>query len=230
MAKVFRIIPSLDTTDLAAACRIAEAVGGLDAVSGFKVGFGLALAHGLPTVAASLGTYTSKPLIYDHQKAGTDIPDTGDLFARTVREAGIDEVILFPQAGPVVLQAWVASCMAQGLKVIVGGLMTHRGYVRSEGGFIDDGAIVQMYRLAHAEGVRAFVVPLTRPAQTRAIVEEAALDGCEFYSPGYGAQGGDPGAFGFLARHFLIVGRALLSSPEPAAFVDSLVRDLQRYR
>lgn len=226
--KDFRIIPALDTTDLAAATRLALAVGDLDAVYGFKVGFGLGLAHGLARVVEAVRRGSTKPIIYDHQKAGTDIPDTGGLFARILADAGIDEAILFPLAGPPVLSAWADACRGAGLKVIVGGLMTHQGYVRSEGGFLLDEAITDMYRIAFEKGVRSFVVPLTRPETTRAMVEDLRLADCEFYSPGYGAQGGDPAAFGFVRRHHIIVGRSLLKAPDPLRYVQDVTDTLAR--
>ena len=230
MAKLFKFIPALDTADLSTARRIAAAVGELDVVYGFKIGFALGLAHGLPKVVEAIRASSSKPIIYDHQKAGTDIPDTGELFAQTLHYAGVDEAILFPHAGPRVLRSWAGACAGAGLKVIVGGLMTHPGYVRSEGGFVADESVPEMYRIAHEEGVAAFVVPLTKPEDTRVIVEKAGLEDCEFYSPGFGSQGGDPAAFPFLRTHYLIVGRSLLGSPDPATYVRMVERDVARCR
>ena len=37
----------------------------------------------------------------------------------------------------------------------------------------------------------------------------------EFYSPGFGAQKGDPTQFPMLARHYLIMGRSLLAAEDP---------------
>ncbi len=227
MAKTFRLIPALDTADMRTIARLSEALGTHEFVYGFKVGFAAGLSHGLPAVVEAIRERSPKPIIYDHQKAGTDIPDTGTLFARTLRQAGVGEAILFPTAGPGVLRAWVKACVEEGLKVIVGGLMTHEGYLRSEGGFLADESVIEIYRTAAREGVRAFVVPLTRPDHVRRIVEEAGLEG-EFYSPGFGAQGGDAHLFGFLLRHYLIVGRSLVSSPDPVAYVEAVGRDLAR--
>jgi orotidine-5'-phosphate decarboxylase len=219
-----RIIPALDVTDLDRVSAIAEAIGQHPGVYGFKVGFSLGLTHGLPAVVARIRAASDKPVIYDHQKAATDIPDTGVLFARTLADAGIDEGILFPQAGPVTLAAWVDALQEAGLKVIVGGLMTHAAYQASEGGFLRDDGILQIYRDAAAKGVRAFVVPLTKPDAVRRIAEEIGDAGeVEFYSPGYGKQGGDPAGLGFLTRLNLIVGRSLLSAEDPAAYIDSII-------
>jgi len=184
----------------------------------------LGLTFGLPRVTEVIRSISSKPIIYDHQKAATDIPDTGKLFVRVMKESGIDEVILFPQAGPATEEAWIKAVQEAGLKVIVGGIMTHPQYRESEGGYLKDAAVVDMYRLAYGAGVRDFVVPLTKPLATREIFEQAGLDeGCRFYSPGYGKQGGDPAAFDFLRTHYLIIGRALLNSASPEEYLNTLV-------
>jgi len=219
-----RIIPALDVSDLDRVSAIAETIGRHPGVYGFKVGFSLGLSHGLPAVVERIRAWSDKPVIYDHQKAATDIPDTGALFARTLADAGIDEGILFPQAGPATLAAWVDALQEAGLKVIVGGLMTHQAYQASEGGFLRDEGIMQIYRDAAARGVRSFVVPLTKPDAVRRIADEVSGAGdVEFYSPGYGKQGGDPAGLGFLARLNLIVGRSLLSAEDPAAYIDSII-------
>jgi orotidine-5'-phosphate decarboxylase len=106
--------------------------------------------------------------------------------------------------------------------------MTHPAYRRSEGGFLHDDAVLEIYGLAYAAGVRAFVVPLTKPGETRCLVQAAGLQECEFYSPGYGSQGGDASAFGFLARHYVIVGRALLQAHDPEDYVRAVEHELTR--
>jgi orotidine-5'-phosphate decarboxylase len=220
-----RIVPALDTPDLERAAALAQALGDHRLVYGYKVGFALGLAHGLPAVVAALRRFTTRPIIYDHQKAGTDIPDTGSLFAATLAHAGVNEAILFPQAGPATLAAWVDAAAAAGLKVIVGGLMTHAAYQVSEGGFLADEGILSMYRLAMDKGVRAFVVPLTKPEQVRRIMDVLRAGGrTELYSPGFGKQGGDPSLVGFLENLNLIVGRSLLAAPDPVGYVEELER------
>lgn len=225
--KTFSLVPALDSADLDAAERLVEALGQDPFIYGFKLGFSLGLGHGLGRVSEVLRRHTEKPLIYDHQKAGTDIPDTGELFADTLARCRMDEAILFPQAGPRTLRAWAEALAAREIRVIVGGVMTHQGYLLSEGGFIEDAAIFRVYTEALAAGVAGFVVPLTRPEITRQIVERCGLgDGHLFYSPGFGSQGGDPEAFEFLKNHRLIVGRSLLAAPDPVAYTRKVEAEL----
>jgi len=228
MAKTRKVIPALDVTDLNRLEQLIEAIDGQEIIYGYKAGFSLGLTHGLPKVVETIRKYSDKPIIYDHQKAATDIPDTGKLFAQTMKDSGIDEVILFPQAGPATLEAWVKAVQEQEMKVIVGGIMTHPKFVVSEGGFIRDEAVIEMYRNSFELGVKDFVMPLTKPDAVKKLYKEAELDeSCAFYSPGFGKQGGDAAQFAFLKTHYLIIGRALLQSLNPLKYLLDVKRDLQ---
>ena len=216
-------IPALDTPDLDQALGLVAAVDSVPGVYGYKLGFALGLTHGLGAVTRAIREVSSKPLVYDHQKAGTDIPDTAPLFARVMSGAGVDEVIVFPQAGPASLAGFVTALQAEGRKVIVGGIMTHERYLASEGGYLSDEGMTGVYRLAADLGVRAFVVPLTKPERARAVAEALGPAGeWEFYSPGMGAQGGKLEFFTSLKRHYVIVGRSLLQSADPGAYLARL--------
>jgi orotidine-5'-phosphate decarboxylase len=215
--KQYRIIPALDTADLEAALRLVCRVAGRESVHGFKLGFALGLGHGLPETVRRIREWTDKPLIYDHQKAATDIPDTGALFGDVMKRAGIDEVILFPHTGPRTLEAWTKAMQERKLKTIVGAVMTHPAFLVSEGGFIADAAAAAIYRQAAGLGVSAFVVPLTKPELVAKLAAEVPFTKeQEFYSPGFGAQGGDPARFPALAKHCLIMGRSLFAAEDPA--------------
>ena len=185
------IIPACDV-QLDLYERIVKDTTNVDGVGAYKVGFELGLSYGLSRVVELTRKYNNKPIIYDHQKAGTDIPDTGKNFAGTMKNAGISAVILFPQSGPETQRAWTESAMEKGLVVIVGGLMTHPRYVRSQGGYIDDEAIMEIYFNAAEMGVTDFVVPGNKPDKITEIREALERKGVSptFYAPGFVAQGG----------------------------------------
>ena len=217
MSKEYRIIPALDTAELDVALRLVCRTAGRESVYGYKLGFALGLGHGLPETVRRIREWTDKPLIYDHQKAATDIPDTGALFAEVMKTAGINEAILFPHTGPHTLASWTRALKERDIKVIVGAVMTHPAYLVSEGGFIADAAATAIFRQAAVLGVSAFVVPLTKPELVARLAAEVPFtEKQEFYSPGFGAQKGDPARFPMLARHYLIMGRALLAAEDPA--------------
>ena len=113
------------------------------------------------------------------------------------------------------------------MKVIVGGIMTHRKFVASEGGFIRDEAVIEMYQKSFELGVKDFVVPLTKPEATKKLYVQAGLDdSCAFYSPGFGKQGGDAGQFAFLKTHYMIIGRSLLQAEDAVGDLESVAENL----
>lgn len=184
-------------------------------IGGYKIGFELGLGYGLPAVVAAARKHTPKPLIYDHQKAGTDIPDTGKNFARVCKKAGIDTVILFPQAGPETERAWIYHALDQGLKVIVGGKMTHPAYTVSEGGFITDEGALEIYKIAGRAGVSHFVVPGNKPEVIKTVRETIEAEGIipVFYAPGFVAQGGKIADFA-VERWHAIIGRGIYQAED----------------
>lgn len=207
------VIVACDMDDLGEFSRLVEETCNVPGIGGYKVGFQLGLTYGLPQVVNAARVYTEKPIIYDHQKAATDIPDTGKNFAKTCKDAGIDAVILFPQAGPETERAWIYHALNEELKVIVGGRMTHPSYAVSEGGFITDEGALDMYRIAARAGIGDFVVPGNKPEvieQIKSVVQEEIAHP-KFYSPGFVTQGGKISTAGKAAgdRLHAIVGRAI---------------------
>jgi orotidine-5'-phosphate decarboxylase len=224
---LIRLIPALDTLSLDDALSCVRDTHACNSVYGYKVGFSLGLRHGLHAFMEKCRTITNKPFIYDHQKAATDIPETGPLFAQTLRECGITEGILFPQAGARTLAAWTKALRENNLKVIVGGMMTHEGYVLSEGGYLDDNAITRIYSDAWNLGVRSFVTPLTRPDFVNSLINSIpGMANAEFYSPGYGAQGGSRNGYPNIAKHYVIVGRRLLAASDKKGEIEKMETEL----
>lgn len=191
--------------------------------------------------------YTNKPLIYDHQKAGTDIPDTGREFMQDLKAAGLDVVILFPQAGPITEYEWILAAQEVGLGVIVGGEMTHPRYLSGDktdgknkdytkifrelgiirplggiGGFIRESAPDDMYEIAARMGVNDFVMPGNKPDQIKHykyLVERCGVIDPAIYSPGLVAQGGNisEGAKAAGKRFHGIVGRGITGAKDKRA-------------
>ena len=215
------VIPACDVKTLEQFEELVKQTADIDGIGGYKIGFGLGLRYGLSRVVETARKYTSKTLIYDHQKAATDIPDTGKDFAELNKEAGIDVVIFFPQAGPETERAWIYHALDNGLKVIVGGRMTHPAYSVSEGGFITDEGALDMYRIAARAGVNNFVVPGNKPEIIKQIRDVVEAEGVSpvFYAPGFVAQGGKIEAAAKVAgdRFHGIVGRGIYQAKDMRA-------------
>lgn len=220
------VIPACDVSSLKDLERIVKNTSNIEKIGGYKIGFELGLKYGFSSVVDVIGKYSDKPIIYDHQKAGTDIPDIGENFARICWVSGIDAVILFPQSGPETEKAWIEAAFERGLGVIVGGLMTHPKYLRSEGGYIADEAIMEMYLNAADLGVRNFVVPGNRPNDIKKIRKAIEQKGISptFYAPGFIEQGGNLSEAAKAAgkRFHGIVGRTLCNAEN----IEKVARDL----
>lgn len=198
----------------------------IEKIGGYKIGFYLGLAYGLPKIVEIARKYTDKPIIYDHQKAGTDISDTGEKFAKVCKKAGVDTIILFPQAGPETEKSWIEAAKAENLNVIVGGLMTHPKYKRSEGGFLADEAIFEIYTIAADLGITDFVVPgnkLEDIKKIKKILEEKEITPI-FYSPGFIAQGGEISEAVKIAGDYwhAIIGRGIYNT-------DNIKKSVEKY-
>jgi orotidine-5'-phosphate decarboxylase len=220
------IIPACDVDSIQMFERIIKETASFPEVSAYKIGATLGLTFGLPNISNIAKKYTFKPLIYDHQKAGTDIPDTGKSFMKMLKKSGFDYVIIFPLSGPATQKAWIEAALDQDLILICGGHMTHKNFVYSEGGYIADEAIEKMYVNAADQGIKDFVVPGNKPdiiSNIRIILESKKIQPV-FYSPGFISQGGSISeATKAAGSHWhAIVGRAIYESSDIVGTIKEL--------
>jgi len=187
------VIPACDVETIQDLTRLVRQTHDIDGIGAYKVGAILTIRYGLPALIQTVREFTDLPVIYDHQKAMTDIDDLGKGFAAVVKNAGASAMIGFPQSGPATEESWIKASKEVGLEVIVGGEMTHPKYRRSEGGYIADESLDEMYLLAARLGVNNFVVPGNKTERVlhykemlRPLIGEHLI----FYAPGFVAQGG----------------------------------------
>jgi orotidine-5'-phosphate decarboxylase len=130
------IVPACDVNDLDSLSTLVRHTCSLKFIQGYRVGMSLMLAYGVDAVVKKVRQLTSLPIIYEHQKFGTDIPEIcgGDILEMFKRE-GIDAIIFFPFAGIESLKATIQGCKRVGITPIVGAEMTHPGFFCSEGGY-----------------------------------------------------------------------------------------------
>jgi len=234
------IIPACDVT-LDTYKEIVKATADIEKIGAYKVGISF-LDVGLKAVVDATREYSDKPVIYDHQKAGTDIPEaTPGKFMDSMVRAGINAVILFPQAGPATEYEWITAAKDKGLGVIVGGEMTHARYLdddtsnskkksytdlfkelgfdRELAGYLRKSAPDDIYELAAKMGVTDFVVPGNKPDRIthyKGLIESCGVKEPVFYSPGLVAQGGEisEGAKAAGEKFHAIVGRGIYQAED----------------
>lgn len=221
------IIPSCDVDSLEKLGKLVKATCSVKGVGAYKIGFELVIPYGIERVVKTIRKSTKLPIIYDHQKAGTDIPDMGLKFMNACRL--VDAVILFPQAGPETEAAWIKAAQKAGMKVIIGGEMTHQAYLKEAGGFIDDNAPKRMYEIAASMGVADFVIPGNKPEKALDYVDliRKKIKNPVFYSPGLVAQGGSISDFAKkLDSWHAIVGRAIYGAKDMGKACEELAKSL----
>ena len=225
------IVLSADVGELSEIRAVAALARESGQVVALKVGVSTVLRFGLPAVANAVRAETDVPIIYDHQKAGTDIPRLGRLFAAACAEAEVTALIIFPHAGPLTLRGFVEAAQEAGLVPIVGLVMSHKSYLQSEGGYISNEAPERICEDSLALGVRDFVLPGTKPEIVRRFADGpfSNLD-VSILMPGIGSQGGDlPSALAAAAPHraYGIIGSAIYSAPDPALALGEFSRAFQ---
>src|SRR3989344_737304 len=209
------IIPSCDVDSLEKLGKLVKATCSVKGVGAYKIGFGLVIPFGMEKAVKTIRKITRLPIIYDHQKAGTDIPEMGAKFMKACKL--VDAVILFPQAGPETEAAWIKSAQQARMNVIIGGEMTHQAYLMESGGFIDDNAPKRMYEIAASIGVKDFVIPGNKPERAMEYVKiiKNKIKNPVFYSPGLIAQGGSISEFARkLDSWHAIIGRAIYEAKD----------------
>lgn len=224
------VIPSCDVGSLEELKKIVQATHSIEGIGAYKIGFQLVIPFGLNKVIEAVRSISDLPIIYDHQKAATDIPEMGEKFVRACK--GVDAVIYFPLTGPETEMAWIKAAQKAKMPVIVGGEMTHKGFLEGEYGFINDKAPMHIYEIAAQLKVADYVVPGNRPEKIMGYREFLESKGINpiFYSPGLTAQGGriTEAAKAAGERWHAIIGRAIYESKDMKKAANELVRNLYK--
>lgn len=209
------VIPACDVASLAKLKDLVMATSGVPGIGGYKVGLELVIPFGLKRVVEIIREQSQLPVIYDHQKGGTDIPELGLKFAKAVKSSGVDAVILFPFGGAATEREWIKACQNADLVVLVGGHMTQPEFLVSEEGFIADFGPRRIYQIAAKLGITNFVVPGNKAdfvLEYRHLLEGIlGVDNFTLYAPGFISQGGDISETGKVAgdKWHAIVGSAI---------------------
>lgn len=223
------IVCACDLHDLDRVARLVEAIDPVDGLVGYKLGALLTLRYGLAQVTRALRRLTGKLLLYDHQKAGLDVPSMAAEYAAACRDAGVDALILFPLAGPRAVEAFVGETLKAGLLPVVGGALPLPDYLVRGGGYVAGGAPARIAERAYRLGARDFIVPATDAAAIRLHRRRFTRRGAtRLFMPGIGPLGGNIkrsfAAAGGLPT-YAIIGRAIYADPEPAEAARRLARE-----
>jgi orotidine-5'-phosphate decarboxylase len=216
--KDYGVIVACDVKTLDELKKLVEATSSVNGIVGYKIGFILGLSYGLKNVVLTIRKVSKLPVIYDHQKASTDIPEMGSEFAAVMKNAGVDSAILFPQSGPATQEAFVKALINQGIVPMVGGEMTHPKYLEKDGGYIKDDSPEKMYINGAKAGAKFFIVPGNKTEAIRRYAKLlSSITKPRFCFPGIGRQGGDiEAAFEACGTSaYAIIGSSIYKAADP---------------
>jgi orotidine-5'-phosphate decarboxylase len=226
------IILAADVTSLEGLVKLSLLAEQHKEVVAIKIGCLLTLRFDLSMVMRIIQGNTKVPVIYDHQKAGTDIPAMGEPFAEALLSKGISAEIIFPLAGPQTLRAYVEGAQKFDIVPIVGLVMTHGAFLHLEGGYIVNHAPKDIRQQAALMGVKNFVMPATKLHLTGAHCE--ALEKykpVKVMMPGIGTQGGQlQKAFSAVEDYghhpFAIIGSAIYKAENPEEALQGFIKEM----
>ncbi|MBI4456638.1 MAG: orotidine 5'-phosphate decarboxylase [Acidobacteria bacterium] len=226
------IICACDLDNLDAVRRLLEEVDSIEGLVGYKLGSLLALRYGLAAAVRAMREMTAKLLLYDHQKAGLDVPSMAAEYVKVCRDSGVDALILFPLAGPSAVDAFVSETLKAGLVPVVGGALPLKDYLARKGGYVMGTALTRIAERAFDLGARDFIIPATDARAIRRHVRRFAGRGARLFMPGIGPLGGDitnafTAARGMSA--YAIIGRAIYADSKPADVARSLAREAMSF-
>lgn len=246
------VVPACDF-DVNTFREVLEGTSDIEKIGGYKIGPALTGRLGYDAVVKIAREYTNKPLIFDAQKWGTDIPDTASKILTPLRDSGIDAVIFFPLAGPATEYDWIKTAQDLGLGVIVGGEMTHPRFLygdASEGkkvnyselfeklgippketGFIRANAPSEIYSIAARMGVNNFVVPGNKPDRVthyKNVARNIGIIDDTYWAPGLITQGGNLSEAAEAAGESFhaIIGRDIYTAEDKRAAAIELTQKL----
>jgi orotidine-5'-phosphate decarboxylase len=228
------IIVACDVRDLKKFSDIIIATYSNPAIVGYKVGMTLDMRYPLKQIVQTAKALSSKLIVYDRQKAASDIPDLDVDFADAAAESGVDAVIFFPFGGAETQIRWTEACWKKGLRVLIGGHMTQPKFLDCDGGMVSLVGVVNVFIRAARMGVRDFVLPGTLPNEIphymKILDDEIGRNCYAVYSPGLIKQGGDISTVGALVgdNFYGIVGRGIFGAKDIVEATRVLTSKLQK--
>jgi orotidine-5'-phosphate decarboxylase len=209
------VMPALDVDSFEDMLELVSATCEIPGVVGYKLGLTGVLPKGLPEAVRGIRERTSLPIIYDHQKAGPDMPDMAPKFSKLCREAGVDGLVLFPVAGPTAVKSFTSAAVQSSLLPLVGGHIPVPDYCLSGDGYMRDDVLDCIIETAAQSGARGFILPSNLPGQITRHCQWIAsrVDKPFVFLTGIGALGGTISTAFNAAQQveprFAIVGRAI---------------------
>ncbi len=237
MAKMLKgemgIVPALDIDSHDQLEQVVRETSNREGVAGYKLGLTSVMRFRLKESMRRLRDLTDLPILYDHQKAGPDMPDMATKYTAMCKDADVDGLILFPVAGPTAVDGFVGAAIRAGIVPVVGGEIPVPDYGVSGGGYMLDDALDRILARAVTNKANHFVLPAHDVIKIKRWSEWIAAN---VQSPvvlltGFGALGGSIetsfAAAATCPRRFAIVGRLITGAKAPGDAAARMFEQMQ---
>jgi len=215
------IIVSLDIPLQRASRLVRELEKVEDRIAAYKISSLQVMESGLKAVVKELRLATKIPLIYDHQKGATDIPEIVEQQVKTAADSGVNAFIGVPQgAGGKTLESFVNSCRKHKIEPVVLIEMSHAESDK----YLHADYAWKIFQDSIELGITHIVAPGNKPERLKLIREWIRQSKKEIFimSPGIGAQGGSAREAVGAGTDYPIIGRAIYQSENPAKEVEKI--------
>jgi orotidine-5'-phosphate decarboxylase len=207
-----RLVLALDETDRNKAVKIVNEVS--EYIDAVKINWPLVLSSG-PEMITELSKYTD--VVCDFKVA--DIPNTVHLIVENAVNRGASAVIVHAFTGEDSLAEAVKTAGNEA-EIYAVTEMSHPG-----GKTFTAIHAEEMARMGVKCGVAGFIAPATRPERVEAI--RSIIGNRKIMSPGVGAQGGSASYAISAGADYVIVGRTIYKSEDPAASARELCEEIR---
>ncbi|WP_322516117.1 hypothetical protein SR870_00570 [Rhodopseudomonas palustris] len=227
------IVPALDIDSHEQLEFVVRETSKREGVAGYKLGLTSVMRFGLKESMRRLRDLTDLPILYDHQKAGPDMPDMAVKYTAMCKDADVDGLILFPVAGPTAVDGFVGEAIRANIVAVVGGEIPVPDYGVSGGGYMLDDALDRILVRAVANKADHFVLPAHDLGK---IGRWSTWIAANVTSPvvlltGFGALGGSIetsfAASAVCPRRFAIVGRLITGATSPGDAAARMYQQMQ---
>jgi len=178
-------------------------------VAGVKIGLPLLISIGAESMKSIIMNYKNDAIFIADLKV-SDIPETNENIAKTIKNIGFDAVIAHAFVGSESLKALVKHLSVFSL---VG--MTHRD------SYLINSNVEVLIKISRAVGITNFVAPATYPDIIKHLRKE--VSDALIISPGVGVQGAPFGSALKVGADFEIIGRSITTALNPVEEIQKIL-------
>jgi orotidine-5'-phosphate decarboxylase len=179
-------------------------------VAGVKIGLPLLISIGADNMKNIIINYKNDAIFIADLKA-SDIPETNENIAKTIKNIGFDAIIAHAFVGSESLKA-----LAKHLSVfsLIG--MTHKD------SYLINSNVNILIKISQIAGITNFVAPATYPDIIKHLRKE--IPNALIISPGVGAQGAPFGSALKVGANFEIIGRSITTALNPVEETQKILK------